>query len=57
MRDPEICFELGLAGGPRLNPFYWRNDYVAIEQGPFIREGNYCFHTQLHAEYERFAKL
>ena len=27
MRDPEMCFELGLAGGPHLNPFYCRNDY------------------------------
>jgi ParB/RepB/Spo0J family partition protein len=32
MRDPEMCFELGLAGGPHLDPWYWRNDYVAVEQ-------------------------
>jgi hypothetical protein len=32
MRDPEMCFELGLAGGPYLDPFIWRNDYVAVEQ-------------------------
>lgn len=58
MRDPEMCFELGFAGGPHLNPFYWRNDYVAIEQwSRFIREGNYCFHTQLHEQHKRFAKL
>ena len=57
MRDPEMCFELGLAGGAHLNPFYWRNDYVAIEQwSRFIREGNYCFHPQLHAQHESFAK-
>ena len=38
MRDPEMCFELGLAGGAHLNPFYWRNDYVGIEQwSRFIR--------------------
>ena len=24
MRDPEMCFELGFAGGPHLNPFYWQ---------------------------------
>ena len=55
MRDPEMCFELGFAGG--LNPFYWRNDYVGIEQwSRFIREGNYCYHTELHAQHERFAK-
>ena len=23
MRDPEMCFELGLMGGVHLNPFYW----------------------------------
>ncbi len=23
MRDPEMCFELGLAGGAHLNAFYW----------------------------------
>jgi hypothetical protein len=23
MRDPEMCFELGFAGGPHLNAFYW----------------------------------
>ena len=26
MRDPEMCFELGFAGGAHLNPYYWRND-------------------------------
>ena len=37
---------------------YWRNDYVGIEQSSrFIREGNYCYHTQLHVQHERFAKL
>jgi hypothetical protein len=57
MRDPEMCFELGLAGGAHLNPFYWRNDYVAVEQwSRFIEEGNYCYHTQLHDQHERFAK-
>jgi len=23
MRDPEMCFELRLAGGAHLNPYYW----------------------------------
>jgi hypothetical protein len=23
MRDPEMCFELGFAEGPHLEPFYW----------------------------------
>ncbi|MBS1823490.1 MAG: hypothetical protein JST61_16215 [Acidobacteria bacterium] len=58
MRDPEMCFELGFAGGAHLNPFYWRNDRVGIEQwSRFIHDGNYCFHPQLHEQHERFAKL
>ena len=56
MRDPEMCFEIGLAGGAHLNPFYWRNDYVGIEQwSRFIHEGNYCYHRQRHAQHESFA--
>ena len=58
MRDPEMCFELGGAGGMHLNPFYFRNDYVGVEQwSRFIRDAHYCYHTELHAEHERFAKL
>jgi hypothetical protein len=57
MRDPEMCFELGFAGGAHLNPFYWRNDYVGIEQwSRFIQESNYCFHTQLYEQHTQFAK-
>lgn len=57
MRDPEMCFELGFAGGAHLNPYYWRNDYVAIEQwSRFVQDGNYCYHTQLHAQHTSFAK-
>ena len=57
MRDPEMCFELGFAGGPHLNPFYWRNDYVAVEQwSRFIKDDHYCFHSQLHEQHEAFAK-
>jgi hypothetical protein len=58
MRDPEMCFELGLAGGIHLDPFYFRNDYVGIEQwSRFIREGQYVCHIQLHNEHQRFAAL
>lgn len=58
MRDPEMCFELGLAGGTHLNVFYYRNDYAGIEQwSRFIQDGNYCHHTQLHQQHEAFAKL
>jgi hypothetical protein len=37
---------------------YYRNDYAGIEQwSRFIRDAHYCYHLQLHAEHERFAKL
>ena len=32
MRDPEMCFELGFAGGAHLDPYLWRNDYATVEQ-------------------------
>jgi hypothetical protein len=58
MRDPEMCFELGLAGGPHLDPFYYRNDYVGVEQwSRFLNEDRYVCHIQLHAEQQRFAAL
>ena len=58
MRDPEMCFELGFAGGPHLDPFYYRNDYVGVEQwSRFIHEDRYVCHIQLHAEHQRFAAL
>jgi hypothetical protein len=57
MRDPEMCFELGFTGGAHLNAYYWRNDYAGIEQwSRFIREGNYCYQPQLHAQHQSFAK-
>lgn len=58
MRDPEMCFELGLAGGAHLNPFYWRNDYVGIEQwSRFITGTDYAFHRQLYMQHVDFAKV
>jgi hypothetical protein len=56
MRDPEMCFELGFAGGAHLNPFYYRNDYLGIEQwSRFITEGQYAYREQLHRQQEAFA--
>jgi hypothetical protein len=58
MRDPEMCFELDMAGGPHLSAFYYRNDYAGVEQwSRFIREGQYTVHTMLQREQERFAAL
>ncbi|MDE1161134.1 MAG: hypothetical protein PW792_04205 [Acidobacteriaceae bacterium] len=57
MRDPEMCFELGFAGGAHLIPYYWRNDYVAVEQWSrnIIRD-HYVALLQLQEQHEKFAK-
>ena len=57
MRDPEMCFELGYAGGAHLIPFSWRNDYVAVEQvSRAIVNGHYVALSQLQEQHERFAQ-
>ncbi len=57
MRDPEMCFELGLAGGAHLSAFYYRNDYLGVEQwSRNIVRGNYVHLVSLHEQYQRFAK-
>jgi hypothetical protein len=57
MRDPEMCFELGFAGGAHLIPFSWRNDYVAVEQvSRAIVNGHYVALPQLQEQHERFAQ-
>lgn len=57
MRDPEMCFELGFAGGTHLSAFYYRNDYLGVEQwSRDVIEGNYVQLIALHAQHERFAK-
>ncbi len=58
MRDPEMCFELGFAGGAHLNPYYWRNDYAGVEQwSRFITDSDYVFHRALFQEHVSFAKV
>ena len=57
MRDPEMCFELGLAGGAHLNPFYYRQDYLGIEQwSRTIVRDHYVYLSSLHDQHERFAR-
>jgi hypothetical protein len=57
MRDPEMCFELGYAGGTHLIPFSWRNDYVAVEQvSRAIVNGHYVALPQLQEQHERFSQ-
>jgi hypothetical protein len=54
MRDPEMLFEVSRWGS--VNPFYWRNDYVGVEQwSRFIKDDHYCYHSQLHEQHEAFA--
>jgi len=57
MRDPEMCFEIGYAGGAHLIPYYWRNDYVAVEQvSRAIINDHYVALLQLQEQHEQFAK-
>jgi hypothetical protein len=57
MRDPEMCFELGLAGGAHLQPFYFRNDYLGVAQwSRTIERGHYVHLSSLYEQHERFAK-
>ena len=57
MRDPEMCFELGFAGGAHLDPWYWRNDFVAVEQwSRNIVRGHYVYLFALHEQHVHFAK-
>jgi hypothetical protein len=58
MRDPEMCFELSKPFGCELtlDPYSWRNDYVAIEQfSRAIVRGHYVALPGLHKQHERFA--
>jgi hypothetical protein len=57
MRDPEMCFELGMAGGAHLSAFYYRNDYLGVEQwSRNIVRGHYVQLMALHEQHQRFAK-
>jgi hypothetical protein len=39
-----------------LDPHYWRNDYVAVEQfSRAIVRGHYVALLELHKQHERFA--
>ena len=58
MRDPEMCFELPqpVGGKLSLDPYYWRNDYVGVEQwSRSTRRGRYAAHLGLHSQHETFA--
>lgn len=58
MRDPELCFELGFAGKPHLSVFYYRNDFLGIEQwSRFIRNASYCLHPAWFEQHQELARL
>ena len=57
MRDPEMCFELGPGRGAHLSAFYYRNDYLGIEQwSREVVDGTYIHLIALHAQHESSAK-
>jgi hypothetical protein len=58
MRDPEMCFELWhpAEGKPMLDAFYYRNDYLGVEQWTrAIVRGQYLALLELHNQHQRFA--
>jgi hypothetical protein len=60
MRDPEMCFELSKPPlcGLSLSAWYFRNDYLGVEQVSRYRDGeNYVFVRGLYEQHEAFARL
>ena len=56
MRDPEMCFELEADG--QLCPYYYRNDYVGVEQwSRSIDSGMHVTHRGLFIQHVSFAKV
>ena len=56
MRDPEMLFEIEPDGG--LNPFYYRNDYIGVEQwSRSVDKGQYVSHRALFIQHVSFAKV
>ena len=58
MRDPEMCFELSkpVLSQLALDPYYWRNDYVGVEQfSRALVDGRYVALPSLHGQHERIA--
>ena len=60
MRDPEMLFEVRRDGGETvLSPYYWRNDYLGIEQYSSYRDDQQKLFTLagLKQQHEQFARL
>ncbi len=59
MRDPEMCFELSKPPlcDLGMSSFYFRNDYLGVEQHSRYRDGeNYVFRPDLHEQHEQLAR-
>jgi hypothetical protein len=58
MRDPEMIFEAEESGEEmNLIPFYWRNDYVGVEQySAFTEDGKTLLNAKLKQEHIAFAR-
>ena len=55
MRDPEMLFEHEAADA--LNPFYWRNDHIGVEQWSRFRyDTGSRSHRSLYLQHVSFAK-
>jgi hypothetical protein len=60
MRDPEMLFEIRRNGaGIDLAPYYWRNDYLGIEQDSIYRDDKQKLLTLhgLKQQHEQFARV
>jgi hypothetical protein len=60
MRDPEMCFELSKPPlcARELSAYYYRNDYMGVEQFSRYREGNnYVLVPDLYKQHQGFAEL
>lgn len=60
MRDPEMCFELSKPPlcSLQLSAYYFRNDYMGVEQYSRHRDGaNYVFVPTLYEEHQKLARL
>lgn len=59
MRDPEMLFELlEISGRISLVPYYFRNDYVGVEQySRLIQDGVMLVRPGLMSEHQRFARM
>ena len=59
MRDPEMLFEVCREGSEiALDPYYWRNDYLGIEQYSSFRDDEQKLFTLagLKRQHEQFAR-